>query len=452
MPSRIAIIGAGITGLVAGRELARRGFAVTLIERWPDVGGQASAFDVGGGVWLDRYYHHLFQSDAEMIALHDELLPGELERHSSSVGMWANGRIWPFTSPFDLLAYAPLPIVDRARLGLAVLRLQRRADWEAMDDMPAFEWLRRECGARALDAVWRPLMLAKFGDDAERIPLAWLWSKLILRRRLRGSSATSEELVYPRGSFRPIATSLAEAIKRDRGDVVLDREVLRIHTDGSEYVLECAAPGAYRMPAGSAAKAFEHRADAVLLTTPTYVTRRLAEWPDEWSRRLDDWTYRTAVVLLLELRRPFSDTYWINIADREIPFIGLIEHTNLVPAERYPARYLYVSNYVARDDPIARMSTDELFARYLPSLRRINPRWSDFDVMRRWSFREEAAQPIPRVRNRQRVLPFTSPRRGLFIANTTQIYPEDRGTNYSARLGRQVAEHVAREVPVSSGT
>ncbi|TMC57185.1 MAG: FAD-dependent oxidoreductase, partial [Chloroflexi bacterium] len=210
MPSRIAIIGAGITGLVAGRELARRGFAVTLLERWPDVGGQASAFDLGGGVWLDRYYHHLFQSDAEMIALHDELFPGELERHSSSVGMWANGRIWPFTSPFDLLAYGPLPIVDRARLGLAVLRLQRRADWEAMDDVPAFEWLRRECGARALDAVWRPLMLAKFGDDAERIPLAWLWSKLILRRRLRGSIATSEELVYPRGSFRPIAMSLAE--------------------------------------------------------------------------------------------------------------------------------------------------------------------------------------------------------------------------------------------------
>src|SRR5256886_11696218 len=180
-------------------------------------------------------------------------------------------------------------------------------------------------------------------------------------------------------------------------------------------------------------EAFEHRADVVLLTTPTFVTRRLAEWPDEWSRRLDDWTYRTAVVLLLELRRPFSDTYWINIADREIPFIGLIEHTNLVPAERYPARYLYVSNYVARDDSIARMSTDELFARYLPSLRRINPRWSDFDVMRRWSFREEAAQPIPRVRNRQRLLPFTSPRRGLFIVNTTQIYPEDRGTNYSAR-------------------
>src|SRR5438094_767504 len=112
MQRRAAIVGAGVTGLVAGRELARRGFAVTLYERWPDVGGQASAFDVGGGVLVERYYHHLFRSDREMIALHDELLPGTLEWHRSSVGMYSGGRIWPFVSPRDLLAYAPLPALE----------------------------------------------------------------------------------------------------------------------------------------------------------------------------------------------------------------------------------------------------------------------------------------------------------------------------------------------------
>src|SRR3977135_4661433 len=83
VPRRVAIVGAGVAGLVAGRELARRGHPVTLYERWPDVAGQASAFDLGNGVWIDRYYHHLFQSDSDMIALHDELLPGGLEWHNS---------------------------------------------------------------------------------------------------------------------------------------------------------------------------------------------------------------------------------------------------------------------------------------------------------------------------------------------------------------------------------
>ncbi|TMF59333.1 MAG: FAD-dependent oxidoreductase [Chloroflexi bacterium] len=193
MPRRVAIVGAGVAGLVAGRELARRGHAVTLYERWPDVSGQASAFDLGGGVWIDRYYHHLFQSDSDMIALHDELTPGELEWHTSSVGIWARGRVWPFVSPMDLLRYRPLPLVDRLRLGYSVLRLTARTDWERMDDIGALEWLRRASGERALASVWTPLMLGKFGADSERVPLAWLWSKFRLRRKLRGSGATKEQ-------------------------------------------------------------------------------------------------------------------------------------------------------------------------------------------------------------------------------------------------------------------
>jgi protoporphyrinogen oxidase len=450
MPRRVAIVGAGVAGLVAGRELLRRGFSVMLFDRWPDVGGQASAFDLGNGVWIDRYYHHLFQSDAEMIALHDELLPGELEWHRSSVSIWARGRTWPFVSPLDLLRYGPLPPLDRLRLGAAVLRLTARTDWEAMDDIAALDWLRAACGERALAAVWTPLMLGKFGAHADTIPLAWLWSKFILRRRLRGTGATSEALGYPRRSFRAICVALADDIRALGGDIQIDREVLHVRPEGDEHVLICAGPGAYRTPPGTASAEHEHRADVVLFTTPTFITRRVAEWPDEIARRLDDWSYETAVVLLLELRRPFSDAYWTNVADTTVPFLGLVEHTNLVPADRYPAKYLYVSNYVTADDPLARMNSDDLFRHYVAALRQMNPRFDPADVLRQWSFREEAAQPIPRVGNRHRILPFATPRRGLFIANTTQIYPEDRGTNYSARLGREVAECIVADVPIGS--
>ena len=426
---------------------------MTLYERWPDVSGQASAFDLGGGVWIDRYYHHLFQSDSDMIALHEELLPGELEWHTSSVGIWARGRVWPFVSPLDLLSYRPLPLVDRLRLGYSVLRLTARTDWERMDDIGALDWLRRASGDRALESVWTPLMLGKFGDDSERIPLAWLWSKFRLRRKLRGSGATKEQLGYPRGSFHAICQALAADIRKLGGEIIVDREVLRVTQDGVDdrgeprYLLQCAGPGAYRKRSGEspAEAALEGRADVVLLTTPTFITRRLADWPADYTARLDDWTYETAVVLLLELRRQYSPTYWTNIADTNVPFLGLVEHTNLVPAERYPARYLYVSNYVAGGDPLTKMNTEALLDHYVAALGLMNPRFDRRDVLRYWSFREEAAQPIPRIGNRHRILPFASPRRGLYLANTTQIYPEDRGTNYAARIGREVAERIAAD-------
>jgi protoporphyrinogen oxidase len=444
MPRRVAIVGAGVTGLVAGRELARRGFAVTLVERWPDVAGQASAFEVAPGVWVERYYHHLFPSDREMIALHEELLPGQLEWHPSSVGIWARGRIYPFVTPRDLLAYSPLPLVDRLRLGFVVLRLVGRTDWEQMDDIGALEWLRRTCGERAVRSVWLPLMLGKFGDDAERIPLAWLWSKFVLRRG-KGANAGRERLGYPRGSFRAICVAVADDIRAGGGTIELDREVTAIHADGDGFVVRCAAPTAYRRAPGSSAPepGRELRADIVLLTTPTTLTASLVDWPAEYRARLDAWTYRAAVVLLLELRRPYSDVYWMNVADMDVPFLGMVEHTNLVPAERYPGRYLYVSNYVAPDDPLARLSPEELLRHYVAAMTLMNPSFSPDDVLRYWAFREDAAQPVPRVGNRHRLLPFETPRKGIYLANTTQIYPEDRGTNYSVRLGRDVAKVIA---------
>jgi len=444
MPRRVAIVGAGVTGLVAGRELARRGFAVTLVERWPDVAGQASAFEVAPDVWLERYYHHLFPSDREMIELHEELLPGELEWYPSSVGIFTRGRVYPFVTPKDLLTYAPLPLADRVRLGFVVLRLVGRTDWERMDDIGALEWLRRTCGERAVRSVWLPLMLGKFGDDAELIPLAWLWSKFVLRRG-KGASAGRERLGYPRGSFRAICVALAQDLRKRGAVIELDREVVAVRPEGDGFALQCAAPGAYRRPIGNATmeSGRDLRADIVLLTTPTTATAALCEWPAEYRARLEAWTYRAAVVLLLEMRRAYLDVYWMNVADMDVPFLGMVEHTNLVPADRYPGRYLYVSNYVAPDDPLTRLGPDALLQHYLAALKLMNPSFRPEDVLRYWAFREDAAQPVPRVGNRRRLLPFETPRNGIFVANTTQIYPEDRGTNYSVRLGRDVAKVIS---------
>lgn len=442
MARQVVVVGAGITGLVAARELLRAGDDVRVFERWPDVGGQASAFEVRDDVWLERYYHHLFESDTEMIALHDELLPGQLEWYPSTVAMHTGERSWPFVSPLDLLRYGPLPLQDRIRLGVATLRLVRT---EAGDDeRPAIDWLLRACGARAVDAVWRPMLFGKFGDDAERVPLAWLRSKLVLRRQhLSGRGAARELLGYPRGSFRAIAVALADDIRRHGGHIEVDREVVRIERRPDGFVVRCAREGAYRSgSAPDAEPAREARADVVLVTIGGRRLRDLAAWPSSYAEQIDAHRYRTAVVLLLELREPFGRAYWTNIVDPTAPFLALIEHTNLVGAERYGAHYLYVSNYVAPEHESARMTTEELLGSYMGTLERMRPGFRAI-LMRSWSFREELAQPIPRLDTRRHLLPFATPIPGLFVANTSQIYPEDRGTNFSVRLGRDVARRIS---------
>ena len=59
-----------------------------------------------------------------------------------------------------------------------------------------------------------------------------------------------------------------------------------------------------------------------------------------------------------------------------------------------------------------------------------------------WLLREPAAQPIVTVGYRERIPPLQTPVPGLVLANTTQVYPEDRGTNYAVRLGDEAARAV----------
>ncbi|MGH2946199.1 MAG: NAD(P)/FAD-dependent oxidoreductase [Solirubrobacteraceae bacterium] len=427
------MIGAGVCGLVAAYRIAAAGHACDVYERWPGLGGQAATLDVGDGHRLERYYHHLFTTDRHIAALYDEL-GLELEWRPSSVAMFAHGRSWPFTTPLDLLRFRPLSLADRIRMGVAVLALQRRGDQAAFERVTARAWIERWMGRGPWREVWGPMLRGKFGERADEIAMVWLWSKLRLRR---GEDAREERLGYPAGSWEPLFETLRDSIEARGGRVLVDRPAVRIEPG---FELTFGAPGSFR--AGHDPRGFEpagaERYDRVLATVPNEVFARLVDLPGEPAIE-----YFAALCLLLELDRPFSRFYWTNVADRELPFVGLIEHTNFIEPERYGGRrFLYVANYLPRGHELLDLDADALLERYAPGLRRVNPAFDPAWVRRSWRHHEPAAQPIVTVGYRERIPPLRTAERGLVLANTTQVYPEDRGTNYAVRLGEQAAEVV----------
>jgi protoporphyrinogen oxidase len=439
---RVAVVGAGVCGLVAARRLALAGHACDVYERWPGLGGQAATLDVGGGHRLERYYHHLFSTDRAIAALYDELgMRDQLEWRRSTVAYLAHGRQWPFVTPLDLLRFGPLPPVDRVRMGLAVLALQRGpGDPAPFERVTARAWIERWMGRAAWREVWGPLLRGKFGERADEIAMVWLQSKLRLRREDPGE----ERLGYPRGSWEPLLAALRAAIERRGGRVLIDRPACRVGraADGRLLVTPAAA-GSFR--AGHDPRRFAPAGppepyDAVLATVPGDVFERLLEpglLPERYLARVRGIEYFTALCLLLELAERFSPFYWTNVGDPSAPFVGLVEHTNLVPPERYCGRrFLYVANYLPAGHELLGLDADALLARYEPALRRVNPA---FAVRRAWLHREPAAQPIVTVGYRDRMPPLRTPVAGLLLANTTQVFPEDRGTNYAVRLGERAA-------------
>ena len=453
---RVAVIGAGVAGLTAAHRLTAAGQACDVYERWPGLGGQAATIDLGGGVRLERYYHHLFTSDRHIAALHDELgLADELEWHDSSVAFFARGRQWPFVTPGDLLRFGPLPMTSRLRMGAAVLALQRLAgDRAPFERVTARAWIERRMGHAAWEAVWGPLLRGKFGSRADEIAMVWLWSKLRLRRQVAGEEARREKLGYPRSSWETLLEALERSIAGRGGRVLIDRPAARVDHDSDGFRVTAGRPGSFRD--GHDPRAFTptgppERYDRVLATVPNDVFERLlspsltARVGDAYLRRLRSIEYFTALCLLLELDRPLSPFYWTNVADRDLPFVGLIEHTNFIDPARYDGRrFLYVANYLPAGHELLSCSAEELLARYEPGLRRVNLAFSRAWVRGMWLHREPAAQPLVTVGYHERIPPLQTPVPGLVLANTTQVYPEDRGTNYAVRLGDDAVSTLLR--------
>ena len=436
---RVGIIGGGASGLAAAFELMKRGHQAHVFERAPFLGGQASTFDVGGGR-LERGYHHLFMSDIHMVDLIQQLgLGHKLAWIESKVGFYYGGKIWKFNSPSDLLKFTPLSLFDRLRLGLVTLYLQKTKAGLKFEGTTAAEWLQKRVGKRAYQVLWEPMLRGKFGEQYDEISMTWLWGKIYLRVASRGKPWEKEKLGYPMGSFGEVFDTLGERIRQMGGEVHISAGVSEVVVgDGTATGLVVEVPG----------KEAETRPyDAVIATTPSYVfTRLVPTLPEEYEKKLTGVTYLAAVLMVLVLKQPLSQMYWLNIADRDMPFVGIIEQTNFVDPSLYGGKHIvYFSNYPSRQNPLYQKSGEELLEDFLPHLGKINPRFDRSWVEEYYHHRVDAAQPIIGVNYSQRIPDIRTPIKGLYLANTTQIYPEDRGTNYSVRLGKQVVDMVLKD-------
>jgi protoporphyrinogen oxidase len=403
--------------------LAQQGERVTVIEREPLPGGLAAGFEIEPGMWLEKFYHHLFRSDTRAIGLIEELGLGDrLEWGSPVTATLRDGQIHRLDSPASLLRFSPLPVVDRVRMGAALAVLKAMPNTRLLEGRTAMDWTRRWMGTRASETVWEPLLRGKFGDAAPEIAMPWFWGRVHDR---------TTQLGYLRGGFQQLYDRLADAVRRHGGEVRLGTTVTEVRT----------AEGGFDV----ATEAGTERFDRVVSTLATRLTARLApELPQSWRDRHEWGRAYGAHCLVLALDRPLTaEAYWLNVNDPGYPFMALVEHTNWLPASAYGDRHLvYLGNYRPMDDPLMTASRDAIVDDFLPHLPRINPAFEPSWVTDAWSFSAPFAQPIVTVDYRNHIPPFATPIPGLWVASMFQVYPHDRGQNYSIDLAERLVRRI----------
>jgi len=429
---KVGIIGGGVAGLAAAYRLLQGGCQVELLEAGPLLGGQVRTFTIGGGR-IECFYHHIFSTDTAVARLIQELgMEEDLAWQDSRVGLFHGGRVYPFVTPLDLLRFSAISPLDRLRLGLMGLYLRRRRDWRPYEAITAKEWIIRHAGRRSYEVIWEPLLRGKFADRADDISMAWFWGKIHVRFASRRGILQREKLGYLLGSFGRYIDALTDRL-RALGGV--------LHTDRSVEEIEVADGRAVGLRAGGELIP----CDAVIATVPNGAFLKLAPtMPQDYASLLRRVQYQWATCLVVALKHPLTPAYWLNISDRSMPFVALVEQTNFVDPSHYDGLHVvYLSNYVDAASPILHKDEEELWQEYLPHIQRINPQFSPDWVVDKWLFKDPAGQPVITVGYSPP--PHLTPIRGLYLANTTQIYPEDRGQNYSIRMGEEVARLLMRD-------
>jgi protoporphyrinogen oxidase len=426
----VVIVGGGFTGLTAAYVLSKQGKSVRIIESDATAGGLAGTFEFSDGVKLEKFYHHWFNNDVYVPELVKELgMEGDVITLPTRTGMYFNGRMWKLSTPMDLLRFTALSFVDRIRLGLLVLQVRRIKDWRTIEHLSIREWLESLCGKSVYRIVWEPLITSKFSIYAEAVNAVWMWKKLVLRGSTRNSKG-GEELAYFKGGFGRLAEKMVSAIKAAGGEVTFGESVFQVRTEGKSV------------------KALQTSIGEVLgrqfLFTPAFpIIANIFEGAADknWLTKLRRVRYLGNMCLVLRLNQSLSDTYWLNVNDPGFPFVGVIEHTNFDTPDNYKGTHIaFLSRYLAVEDPVWLYSDEEYVSFALEHLKRMFPEMDRSWLVDYKVWRAEYAQPVTERNYSQYVPGRDTPFENAFISTMAQIYPEDRGTNYAIREGRNVAE------------
>ena len=408
--------------MAAAYDLKKAGHDVTIFESANYVGGLASGFKEPHWNWsVEKFYHHWFQSDSEMLGLIRELgLEDKVLFPRPYTVMLYKNKWHPFDSILNALRFPGLGFgLNKIRFGFVGLFLRLTNNWKALEKVTADEWMMKYAGKQVYEQMWKPLLIGKFGPYYKDVNMAWMWARIKARTTRLGTFE---------GGFQKFADLFAEKLRALGVKILLGVSINSIKQEQASGQLIVDS------------ESF----DKVLVTSsPNLMAKLCPDLPENYLKGLLELKSMGAVVMTLALKHPLSKDgyYWFNVPkDEGYPFLALVEHTNFVPAENFGGDHIvYAGDYLELGHEYFSMSDDELLYRFIPAFQKFNPAFSREWIRKIWVSKTNYAQPIPLVNHSKNIPEIKTPIEGLYFASMSQVYPWDRGTNFAVGIGRRAA-------------
>lgn len=423
MGQRIAVLGAGPMGLATAYQLARDGHQPIVFEADDRVGGMTAAFDFSG-LTIERYYHFHCISDHAFLKILGELgLAHKMRWVETKMGYWYQGKLQAWGNPVALLKFQGLSFIAKFRYGLHAFLCTKRNNWKPLDNLDAVEWIKRWVGEEAYEVLWRRLFDYKFYDYSNNLSAAWIWSRI---RRIGRSryNLFKEKLGYLEGGSDTLLKAMQLDIEAHGGEVRLTTPVSEVVITDNQVV---------GVKSGEQFIQF----DKIISTIPIpYIPKLMPNLPSDIMEQFKTLKNIAVVCVIVKLRKALTENFWLNTNDPEMDIPGLVEYSNLRPLSDH---VVYVPFYMPGEHPKFSDSNDVFTSKVKRYLKKINPALSDNDFIDIRASRYRFAQPICQPSFLDDLPSAKLPVKGLWLADTSYYYPEDRGISESIDFGRKMA-------------
>ena len=425
--NKVAVIGAGPMGLAAAYELAKQGKQVDVYEFDDRIGGMSAHFDFNG-MDIERYYHYVCGQDHPLFELMDELkIRDKLHWVDTKMGYFFNGQLHKWGDPFSLLAFPHLDLISKIRYGAHMFFSSKRKkeQWKDLDSIDAVKWLKKGGGNKSYKVLWERLFKLKFHHYTDNLSAAWIWARI---RRMGQSrrSIFQESLGYIEDGSETLLNRLQQEIEIKGGQILLNTAVAEVISNENNKVT------------GVRVGEKEINYDQVISTIPLqYVPNLIPQLPQEHLTQYKQVENIGVVCLLFKLKKRVTNNFWLNISDENMEIPGIIEMSNLRPL---PEHTVYVPYYMPQSLDKFKWSDEQFIQEASSYLKKLNPDLDDSDITDSHVSRYAFAQPICQPDFAHHLPPMRSNIDGLFIADTSYYYPEDRSISESIDLGKRLAK------------
>lgn len=481
MTQKIAIVGSGFLGMTLALRLAKSGHNVTIFEAENEIGGLASAWEIGDVIW-DKHYHVTLASDKFTRKLVEDLGLGDQYRWvETKTGFYTDGKLYSMSDTKEFLNFPPFGLIGKLRLGATIFFASRVKNWKRLETILVEDWLTKLSGKKTFEKIWKPLLKAKLGDAYKKTSAAFIWATIQRMYAARNSGLKKEMFGYVAGGYARVLECFAGILAENGVDIRLNTPVESItklengrirvsipasrrRGDTKSYAMPQKTKYGMMKSARAVAAGFSgmflsepdpqptklikfygngvgDTFDKVILTCPSNIAGKIAPQLTAGEKEsLENIRYQGIICASVLMKCSLSDFYITNITD-EMPFTGVIEMSALVDKKEFGCSALvYLPKYVAPDDELFEKTDEEIQRPFLNGLEKMYPHFSRKDVLAFKVSRVRKVFPLP-VLNYSRDLPsMKTSIDGLYVVNSSHIVNGTLNVNETVALAERFLE------------